>query len=727
MRPFSHYRQQDQMDCGATCLRMVCKHYGLNTDIYRLRQLCQVTKGGVNLLGISEAAEKIGFRTQGVKLTLEQLSKTPLPCILHWRQNHFVVLYEIGRDAYRVADPANGKRKLTGEEFSDEWFAHREMHSGISLLLSPTPRFYEHGDDEEGEGMRWSTVLRYFYVYQKLFIQLLLGLLVGTLLQLITPFLTQSVVDIGISTRNVNFIHLILIAQIALFIGQTGVAFIRSWILLHISTRVNISILTDLLIKLMELPMKFFETKTTGDIMQRMADQQRIEAFLTGSTLNTLFSFVNLIVFGLVLAFYNGGIFLVFTVATILYTGWILLFLKRRRELDHKRFAIASDNQTHIVELVGAMQEIKLNNSERQKRWIWEGIQARLFKFKVKSLALSQYQQAGSMAINQLKGILITFMSAKAVIDGDLTLGGMVAIQYIVGMVSSPIEQLLGFIQSYQDAKISLERINEIYGEEDEEPVEREWLRDLPNDKGITLHNVTFRYPGAGNEPVLTDIDLTFPEGKTTAIVGMSGSGKTTILKLILRFYEPETGEIRVGQHKLDQIGFATWRDACGVVMQDGFIFADTIENNIAVGDGYPDSKKVEAAIRMANLGEFIEEQPFGLRTKIGVAGKGISQGQRQRLLIARAVYKDPQYILFDEATNALDANNERVIIDNLRGFLKNRTAIIVAHRLSTVSHADNIIVLDKGGVVEQGTHHELAAKRGEYYKLVKNQLELGN
>lgn len=727
MKPFPHYRQQDQMDCGATCLRMVCKNFGRNVDIYRLRQLCQMTRGGVNLLGISEAAEKLGFRTQGIKLSLEQLLEIPLPCILHWRQNHFVVLYKVKKGIYHIADPASGKHKLTEKEFTNNWFAHKQLHSGISLLLSPMPQFYETEEDDVHKGLRWGTVLRYFYTYRKLFVQLALGLLVGSILQLITPFLTQSVVDIGISTRNLNFINLILIAQLALFIGQTGVNFIRSWILLHISTRVNISVLTDMLIKLMKLPMRFFETKTTGDIMQRMADQQRIESFLTGSTLGTLFSMVNLILFGFVLAFYHVGIFFIFMGATMLYTGWILLFLKRRRELDHRRFAISSDNQTNVVELVSAMQEIKLNNSERQKRWVWEGIQARLFRFKVKALALGQYQQAGSMAVNQLKNILITFMSARAVIEGDLTLGGMVAIQYIVGMVSSPIEQLLGFIQSYQDAKISLERINEIYREEDEEPTDRDWIRELPADKSITLNKITFRYPGAGNDLVLTDIDLKFPEGKTTAIVGMSGSGKTTILKLILRFFEPELGTIRVGGTDLERIGFATWRASCGVVMQDGFIFADTIENNISIGDEYPDREKVERAIQIANLKDFITEQPFGLKTKIGTAGKGISQGQRQRLLIARAVYKDPDYILFDEATNALDANNERIIIDNLTDFFKNRTAIIVAHRLSTVSHADNIVVLDMGGVVEQGTHHELVARRGVYYKLVKNQLELGN
>ncbi|MFC7525726.1 peptidase domain-containing ABC transporter [Parapedobacter sp. GCM10030251] len=726
MRLFPHYIQQDQMDCGATCLRMICRHYGRNLPIYRLRQLCQVTKSGVNLLGISEAAEKLGFRTQGVRLTLEQLEDITLPSILHWRQNHFVVLYKIRGGRYYIADPANAKRVLTKKEFTDNWFAHKELYDGLSLVLSPTQQFYEEEDDKANE-LRWGTVLRYFYTYRRLFMQLVLGLLLGTILQLIAPFLTQSVVDIGINTRNINFIYLILIAQLTLFVGQAGVNFIRSWILLHISTRVNISILTDLLIKFMKLPMGFFEIKTTGDIMQRMNDQQRIESFLTGSTLGTLFSFVNLIVFGFVLAFYHAGIFFIFMGSTILYTGWILLFLKRRRELDHKRFAISSENQTNIVELVGSMQEIKLNNSERQKRWVWEGIQAKLFKFKVKSLALSQYQEAGSMAIHQLKNIFITFMSAKAVIDGDITLGGMMAIQYIVGMVSSPIEQLLGFIQSYQDAKISLERINEIYGEEDEEPVDREWMRELPENKGIVLHSVTFRYPGAGNDPVLKDISLCFPEGKTTAIVGTSGSGKTTILKLILRFFEPEAGEIRIGHTKLNQIAFATWRQDCGVVMQDGFIFADTIENNIAVGDEFPDRNRVEEAIRMANLEDFVEEQPFGLRTRIGAAGKGVSQGQRQRLLIARAIYKNPHYIFLDEATNALDANNERVIIDNLKGFFRNRTVIVVAHRLSTVSHADNIIVLDKGGVVEQGTHHELTDKRGDYYRLVKNQLELGN
>ncbi len=715
------------MDCGATCLRIVTKYYGRNINIHKLRKLCRVTKAGVNMLGISEAAEKLGFRTQGLRLPLAQLKEIKLPCIIHWRQNHFVVLYEIKKSKYYIADPASGLQVLTKEEFSKNWFAYSGLTNGITLHLEPTPQFYEDEIDDKSTKLGWGVILKYFYVYRKLFFQLVVGLFVGTVLQLITPFLTQSVVDIGINTRNINFVYLILIAQIMLFVGQTAVTFIRSWILLHISTRVNISILTDLLIKLMKLPMSFFETKTTGDIMQRMNDQSRIEAFLTGSTLNTLFSFVNLFAFGAVLAYYHAGIFFVFVVSTILYTGWILLFLRKRRELDYRRFDISSDNQTNIVELVGGMQEIKLNNSEKQKRWLWEAIQARLFKFKVKSLALMQYQQAGSMAINQLKSIFITFLSAKAVIDGDITLGGMMAIQYIVGMVSSPIEQLLGFIQSYQDAKISLERINEIYQEEDEEPVDQEWVNRLPDNKSVVMNNITFTYPGAGNEPVLDSLSLVFPEGKVTAIVGTSGSGKTTLLKLIMRFYELDRGEIRIGSMDINRISFKTWRNSCGIVMQEGFIFADTIENNIAVGDEFPNQLKIQEAIRIANLEEFVDEQPFGLKTKIGTAGKGISQGQKQRLLIARSVYKDPHYILFDEATNALDANNERIIIENLQEFFNKRTVIIVAHRLSTVKNADNIVVLEKGKVIEQGTHQELVRSRGNYYELVKNQLELGN
>ncbi len=715
------------MDCGPTCLRMVAKHYGKNFSLQRLRDISGINKEGVSLLGISEAAEKIGFRTMGTKVTLTQLQELDLPAILHWNQNHFVILYKVKRSTYYLADPSKGLIEYKEAEFLQKWLSvHNNGHSqGIALILSPTPELYAQEGDKEN-GLNWSYLLRYLFQYKQLVIQLFVGLGVGSLLQLIVPFLTQSVVDIGINTRNLNFIYIILIAQTMLFLGRISVDFIRSWILLHISTRINISILTDFLIKLMKLPMSFFDTKMTGDIMQRMNDQKRIESFLTGSTLSTIFSLFNLVIFTGVLAYYNINIFFIFLVSSVLYTLWVIAFLKKRRTLDHKRFDLSSKNQSSIVQLIGGMQEIKLNNCEQQKRWEWEHLQAGLFKFSVRSLSLGQIQQAGTFFINEGKNILITFLVAKAVIDGQLTLGGMMAIQYIVGQVNSPVEQLLGFIQQSQDAKISLERLNEIHQMDDEEPTDRTFLNELPNNKSISINNLSFTYPGAGNEPVLKNIDIHIPEGKTTAIVGMSGSGKTTILKLLLRFYIPQKGDIKVGATSIDQISYKHWRGKCGIVMQDGFIFSDTIAKNIAVADEYPDTLKLQHAIKMANIDDLIDSLPLGLNTKIGAEGNGISQGQKQRILIARAVYKDPTYIFFDEATNALDAKNESIIMQNLEDFFKGKTVVVVAHRLSTVKNADNIIVLDKGLIIEQGNHQQLTQQRGEYYHLVKNQLELG-
>jgi len=704
---------------------MIAKHYGRNINVQKLRHLCQISRDGVSLLGISEAAESIGFRSLGVKLNIEQLKEAYFPCILHWRQNHFVVLYKIKGNRFYIADPAKGLLAYSNDEFIENWFGSKELNHGISLLISPTPAFYE----QEGEKVNtvgWSFLLRYLIAYRQLIFQLILGLCISSILQLITPFLTQSVVDIGINTRNLNFLYIILTAQVMLFFGNTSVDFIRSWILLHISTRINVSILTDFLIKLMRLPMSFFDSKMTGDIMQRMSDQSRIQSFLTGSTLSIIFSLFNFIIFAFVLAYYNTSIFFVFAVSSVLYTCWILLFLKARRDLDFKRFDLSSKNQSAIVQLIGGMQEIKLNNCEQQKRWDWEHIQASLFRFSVKGLALGQYQQAGSFFINQGKNIIITFLSAKAVIDGNITLGGMMAVQYIVGQLNSPVEQFLGFIQSFQDAHISLERLNEIHQMEDEEVINEHYQMELPYNKSITIRNLTFRYPGAGNDPVLENIDLHIPEGKTTAIVGMSGSGKTTILKLLLRFYAWEKGEIEIGDSKLKQISIKSWRRSCGTVMQDGFIFSDTITSNIAVGEDIPDKKRLYHAVRVANIQEFVENLPNGFNTKVGAEGNGISQGQRQRILIARAVYKNPDYIFFDEATNALDANNERVIMNNLQEFFRGRTVIVVAHRLSTVSNADNIIMLHKGKIIEQGNHYELTGLKGEYYNLVKNQLEMG-
>ncbi|MGM9476848.1 peptidase domain-containing ABC transporter [Pedobacter sp. GSP4] len=738
VRAFPFYKQPDQMDCGPTCLRMVAKHYGKNFSLQRLREVSGINKEGVSLLGISEAAEKIGFRTIGSKLTLSQLADTEFPIIIHWNQNHFVVLYKIKSERqragnksdylYYIADPAKGLIKYNHTEFVKGWLStHNNGESqGIALALLPTPDLYAQEGDKNN-GLNWSYLLRYLYRYKQLIIQLFAGLGVGSLLQLIVPFLTQSIVDIGINTRNLNFIYIILIAQTMLFLGRMSVDFIGSWILLHISTRINISILTDFLIKLMKLPMSFFDTKMTGDIMQRMNDQGRIQNFLTGSTLSIIFSMFNLVVFAVVLAYYNLNIFLIFLMSSALYSAWVIAFLKRRRDLDFKRFDLSSKNQSAIVQLISGMQEIKLNNCEQQKRWEWERLQAGLFRFSIKSLSLGQIQQTGAFFINEGKNILITFLVAKSVIDGNLTLGGMMAVQYIVGQVNSPIEQLLGFIQSLQDAKISLERLNEIQRMDDEEPLDKTFLKELPLNKSITINNLSFNYPGAGNEPVLKGIDLAIPEGKITAIVGMSGSGKTTILKLLLRFYIPQKGEIKVGTTHIDQIGYRYWRGKCGVVMQDGFIFSDSIAKNIAVGDEHPDSDKLQHAIKMANISDLIESLPLGFHTKIGAEGNGISQGQKQRILIARAVYKNPEYIFFDEATNSLDANNEKVIMENLEDFFRGRTVVVVAHRLSTVKNADNIVVLDKGIIVEQGSHAELTSTRGEYYNLVKNQLELGN
>ncbi|RZJ91800.1 MAG: peptidase domain-containing ABC transporter [Chryseobacterium sp.] len=726
MRKFPIYIQPDQMDCGPTCVRMIAKYYGKNISLQVLRKAAGINREGVSLLGISQASEKIGFRTNGIGTNLTGLRTLQTPCILHWNQNHFVVLFRIRNGVYYLADPAKGLIKMSEEEFSKGWISKGSGENGIGIVLSleTSPVFFQLESDGE-DSLGFSFMLSYLVGFRQLFIQLMIGLTVGTLLELILPFLTQSIVDTGINTKNINFIYIILIAQGMLLIGRLSVEFIRSWILLHMSTRINISILTDFIIKLMKLPMEFFDTKMTGDILQRMADQSRIQSFLTGSTLNTIFSMFNLVVFTFVLAHYNLQIFYIFLSGSAIYTLWTVAFLKKRRTLDFKRFDISSKNQSAVVQLISGIQEIKLNNSEQQKRWEWEKIQARLFKYNVRSLSLVQIQQAGTFFINEGKNIFITLVVAKSVIDGDLTLGAMMAVQYIIGQLNSPIEQLIVFLQQFQDAKISMERLNEIHRMQDEEPVSKPVITELPNDNSISFRNVTFAYPGAGASPILSNISFTIPKGKTTAIVGMSGSGKTTLLKLLLRFYEVKHGDILVGSDNIDNISFKKWREECGTVMQDGFIFSDTIAKNIVVGDEFPDQTKLEHALDVANIKEFVQSLPLGLATRIGAEGNGISQGQRQRLLIARAVYKNPQYLFFDEATNALDANNEKVIMKNLDSFFQGRTVVVVAHRLSTVRNADQIILLDHGAIAEQGTHDELSESKGSYYNLVRNQLEL--
>jgi ATP-binding cassette subfamily B protein len=728
------------MDCGAACLRMVAKYYGKNYSLETLREKTYINREGVSLLGISEAAEEIGFRTLGVRVTFEKLSEAPLPCIVHWRQSHFVVVYDIKlkknkkrkkeekKEGFvKVADPAHGLLTYTIEEFCNGWIGTKKegKEEGIALLFELSPDFYD-VEDEKQDKAKFKFLLQYLRPYKKLIVQLFMGMLVGTGLQLIFPFLTQSLVDYGIGNSNLNFVILILIAQLTLYTAQTAVELIRSWILLHITTRINISIISDFLFKLMKLPISFFDTKMIGDIMQRIGDHHRIQSFLTSSTLNTLFSLVNFVVFTCVLAFYNLKLLFVFLIASTLYILWVLIFLKRRRELDAKRFTQASSEQSNLFQLITGMQEIKLNNCEKQKRWEWENIQAKLFKISIKGLALSQYQQTGAFFINEIKNILISFIAAYSVIKGEMTLGMMMAVQYIIGQLNSPINQLISFIQSAQDAKISLERLGEIHNKEDEEKDLDSKITIFPENKSIYIQNLIFKYNQLSPE-VLQNISLTIPEGKITAIVGMSGSGKTTLVKLLLGFYPPTSGKIKVGDVTLENISHKMWRDKCGAVMQDGFIFSDSIAKNIAVGVEKIDKKQLFHATKIANIQDLLETLPLGYNTKIGQEGNGISQGQRQRILIARAVYKNPEYIFFDEATNTLDSNNEKMIMENLNLFFRGKTVVVVAHRLSTVKNADNIVVLEKGKIVEQGSHKELVDLKGVYYELVRNQLELGN
>ncbi len=726
---FTHYQQHQAMDCGPTCLRMVAKQYGRLFSIQKLREATQIGKEGVSLLGISEAAESIGFKTLAIKVPFKQLENdAPLPCIVHWKQNHFVVVYQIKKNQVFVADPALGLIKYSCAEFESQWATTivEGEKTGIALLLETTQRFFQE-TDEQTKGINLSMLSGYVFKYKRLILQLFLGLFIGSILQLLLPFLTQSVVDTGIQTRNLHFIYLVLAAQLMLFIGRMSVEFIRSWILLHISTRINLSILSDFLGKLLRLPVSFFESKKTGDILQRIGDHQRIESFLTGTSLNVLFSMFNLVMFSVVLAYYNLTIFGVFLLSSIIYSFWIVFFLRYRRKLDNKRFALASQNQSSLLQLVQSVPELKLNNAEIKKRWEWENLQVKNFHLSVKGLALQQYQQTGAMLINEGKNIVISFLAATAVVNGQMTLGAMMALQYIIGQLNSPVEQLIQFMQHYQDAQISLERLNEIHEIDDEETTQKPLLHILPENQDIVLKNLTFTYTGAGNEPVLKNINLTIPQGKITAIVGTSGSGKTTLLKLLLKFYKPQSGEIRLGNVSLENISHRLWRSKCGTVMQEGVIFSDTIAENIAFSDEFPDTKKLLHAVKVANIQSFIEELPLSYNTKIGAEGNGISQGQKQRLLIARAVYKNPDFIFFDEATNALDANNESVIMANLEEFFKNRTVIVVAHRLSTVKNADQIVVMEKGEIVEVGTHAELTQRHGKYFELVKNQLELGN
>jgi len=718
------------MDCGPTCLKMIAEWYGKSFPLPFLREKSYITREGVSILGISEAADYIGFRTIIAKLPYEKnpnksdgLLDIPLPCIAYWYQRHFIVVYKANVKSVWIADPAQGRIKLSRKDFEKGWI--KENRQGIVLALETSPKLYQDNDINFEQKSNLFFLFKYLRPFRKLISHLLLAIVLLAIFQVIFPFLTQAIVDVGIQNKDIGFIYLILIAQLVLFISQTAVKFVQSWILLQIGTRVNVSLITDFLTNLMKLPIGYFDSKMTGDLMQRIGDNKRIENFLMQSSLSSLFSVITLLIFSAILLLYSPTIFFVFFISSALYLSWIVLFLKRRKEIDYLAFQQASGNQQSLFEIINGMQEIKLQGSEKKRRWGWLNIQAMFFKIKIKSLLLNQYQESGANFINQVKDIIIIFIAAKSVVEGSMTLGMMIAVQYIIGQLNAPLLQLVSFIQNAQDAKISLERLQEIQQSEVED-LNTQFVdeEELLKSSEIIIKDLSFKYTPLEGD-VLKNVNLNIPNGKTTAIVGTSGSGKTTLLKLILGFYKPTQGKIFVGEENMNQINKKQWRKICGTVMQDGYIFSDTIENNIAESDNAINRKKLDHSAHTANIKEFIENLPLKYKTKIGLTGNGISQGQKQRLLIARAVYKNPSFIFFDEATNALDANNERIIMENLESFLISKTVIVVAHRLSTVKNADQIIVLEKGRMIELGTHDELVSKKGAYFTLVKNQLEL--
>jgi ATP-binding cassette, subfamily B, bacterial len=736
MKAFPFYKQLDLTDCGPTCLKIIAKFYGKIYSTEYLREKCHITREGVSVSGITDAADAIGLGSLAANVTFESLlTEVPLPCISYWRQRHFLVIYEVNKDSVKVADPAHGQIKYTKEEFLKGWTGNKFSNNdaeGLVILLEPTPKFFETDVDTIKANLGLKFMLPYLKRYGKYIKQLVLGLFVGSILQLALPFLTQSIVDYGIRYQNLNFIYLILIGQIMLFTSQAAISIIRSWLLLHLGSRVNISIASDFLNKMMKLPISFFDSKITGDIMQRVQDNQRIETFLSSQSLGLVFSAFNGIIFLFILFYYNYLVGLIFLLGTVIYIVWVMLFSKQREELNYRRFDESAGNSSSLIQIISGISEIKLNGSEKRRRWEWESVQVKLFKISVKNLSLANYQVSGAFFINELKNILITFFAAKSVLDGQITLGMMLAIQYIIGQLNAPLNSFIGFIQTAQDAKLSLERIGEIHDQDEENKNQDQNIEDLPQKKDILISNLKFRYGGSSSRFILDDINLLIPEGKVTAIVGPSGSGKTTLLKVLLKFYNPSEGTIHIGNSNLENIGTSFWRKNCGVVMQDGYIFTDTLLRNITESDSERilDKARLQKSVNMANIDEFVEGLPAGYNSRIGTqgtSGVNVSGGQKQRILIARAIYKNPNFLFFDEATSSLDANNEKVIMEAMNEYFIGKTVLVIAHRLSTVKKADQIVVLDKGKITEIGTHLELTEKRGAYYNLVKNQLELGN
>ena len=708
------------MDCGPTCLRMVAHHYGKTYPLQTLREHTHSTRDGASLLGISEAAKAIGMNAVAVRLPFNKLEHIPLPCIAHWKKHHFIVIYKVKKQKIYIADPAYGLITYSKKEFLRGW--QKQEQEGYLLLLEPTPTFYQEKEQTPTTVVNLKYLASYLNLHKANLFWVLLTMLLATLLQFLLPFLTQAVVDTGIENRDLNFVYLVLLGQFGLYIGQTIATFIRSRILLHIGTRINITIISDFLTKLMKLPLSFFDTKVIGDILQRIQDHYRIESFVTTVILSMLMAVVQTIAFSAALIAQSNQIFVIFTIGSFLYLLWVIIFMKKRREIDYKRFDQLANHQGTLIQLIHGMPELKLNNAEEKKRWEWQRIQEKLYEINIGNLVLDQYQQGGSAFINQFKNILIAFLAARAVILGQMTLGEMMAIQLIVGQLSTPIMQSINFIRMAQDARISMERLGEVHNLPEEDSGTAK-LTHWPTDQSLYVRHLQFQYEGPFSPYVFEDISLDIPIGKVTAVVGPSGSGKTTLMKLLLKFYEPTAGNIYLGPTNLFQFDTKQWRQQCGVVMQDGYLFADTIANNIALSDEEVNEDKLLQAMSIANIQEFVAGLPLGYETKIGPDGHQLSRGQRQRILIARAIYKDPNYLFFDEATNALDATNERQIMDNLEELFQGRTVIVIAHRLSTVKKADQIVVLDKGRILEQGTHQELIMQAGAYHQLVQDQL----
>lgn len=724
---FPFYPQLEAMDCGSTCLRMVAKFYGRFYSLEYLREISNTGKDGVSLLDLSEAAELIGLKTLAVEADIVQLQDViPKPCIINWGNNHFVVVYHQDSSKVWIADPAQGKYKLNNDEFIQKWIGEDAdvENSGIVLICQSTPDFYTFNGKESQKGS-WQYVSNYFKQYKALIFQIIIGLFLGSTLQLLFPFFIKSIVDIGINNNDLSFIALVLIAQLILFISQISVEFIRNWNILHVGSRVNISLLSDFLIKLTKLPFRFFDTKLPGDLIQRFNDHERVQKFLSSTSLISIFSILNLLAFGVVLLFWNKAIFTIFIIGSLLNIVWVLGFMKWRKSLDIKRFEYNRDNQNSINEMITGMQDIKLFNAEKLKRWSWEKVQAKLFNTETENLKLEQVQRAGALFFNETKNLLIIYLVAQGVLNTTLTLGMLVAIQYIIGQLNMQINQLTEFLKSMQDAKISLERIGEIHLKENETVIEENNIV-FPSEGDIVLENVNFSYGGVNATPNIKNINLSIPNGKITAILGPSGSGKTTLLKILLNLYKPTEGNIKLGELNLLSVNPRLWRSKIGVVMQDGHLFSDSIAKNIALGEEIIDKRKLQQSINIANLQSYIEYLPLGYNTVIGPEGQGLSQGQKQRILIARAVYKEPDFLFFDEATSALDTFNEMLILENLKAAFKNKTIIIVSHRLSTVLKADQIVVMEDGEMIEVGSHEELTFVRGAYYQLVKNTLELG-